>query len=246
MDTKYTSAFSRMAEATIGQLVARDRVDRVKRIARAWAFMQESGRIPEKYPCEIWPGVERITAAVRLDMVYTYELPAAERAILDGIVRHQRPRTIFEFGTFTGATTALLADAAPDDSLVHTIDLPDSAFPAGGFGGWFTSDLVGKAFAADERYKDRIVLHRQDLNTFDFEALEGRVDLVFVDASHTYEAVLHDSRCALRILAPGGTIIWDDYQPAQWDSVRALNKVAARRPLIRVTNTRLVIYQHNR
>ena len=86
--------------------------------------MDECRRIPEWYPAEIWPELRQICGMVPLDMTQTFELPIGERALLDGLVRLLRPKVIFELGTFTGATTKLLADAAPPQAVIHTIDLP--------------------------------------------------------------------------------------------------------------------------
>lgn len=106
--------------------------DRCKQLARYWVFMDECRRIPEWYPAEIWPELRQICGMVPLDMTQTFELPIGERALLDGLVRLLRPKVIFELGTFTGATTKLLADAAPPQAVIHTIDLPAERFPVGG------------------------------------------------------------------------------------------------------------------
>lgn len=37
-----------------------------------------------------------------------------------------------------------------------------------------------------------------------------RFDLVYVDASHAYADVLHDSLFAWRLTKPGGVVLWDD------------------------------------
>jgi hypothetical protein len=237
----YARGLRRAAVATRGNLTAPDRGDRLKRAVRQWTFMYESSRLPEVFPTDLWPGIDSVPAVVTLDMSSSFELPVAERALLDGLVKLKTPRAIFEFGTFTGSTTVLLAEAAPADALVHTIDLPASAFPAGGFDGWFGSDLVGRSFEATAcRIRHKIVSHRADLADFDFEPFTGGADIVLVDADHSYESVLRDSRFAYRIVKPGGTIVWDDYHPTHWGSVRALNEVARDQPLVRVAGTRLV------
>jgi predicted O-methyltransferase YrrM len=240
----YVRGIRRAAVATGENLKAADRAERVKRAVRDWAFMYESSAIPVVFPDTIWPGIGTIEAAVRLDMSSSFELPIAERALLVGLVRLKEPKVIFEFGTFTGSTTVLLAAAAPADAVVHTIDLPESAFPPGGFDGWFRSELVGQAFdraTCSDRHK--IISHRADLADFDFKEFTGCADIVFVDADHSYESVLRDTRFAYRIATPGGTIVWDDYHPTHWGSVRALNYVARDQPLVRIAGTRLVACQ---
>lgn len=233
----------RVASSTAPQLFRSGRTTRIKQAARHWVYMHESTMIPEAFPKDVWPGIESVKGCCDLDMSYTYELPFGERALLAGVVQFKQPKLLFEFGTFTGLTTVLLADVAPEGSVVHTIDQPDSSFPAGGFDGWFTTDMVGSKFLDEQRFQGKIVLHRADLRTFDFDEFHGKVDLVFVDAAHSYEAVLEDSRLAFDLVAPGGTIIWDDYQPAQWGVVRALNEIAQERPLKRVQYTRFAVCQ---
>ena len=208
--------------------------------------MYESSQIPLLFPIDIWPGIADEPATVALDMRYSFELPFGERALLSGLVKMRKPQMIFEFGTFTGSTTLLLADASPVDCIVHTIDLPDSAFPPNGFDNWFTSALVGTYLClADRKRSDKVIAHRADLDTFDFTEFEAQADLVFVDADHSYESVLRDSQTAFRIVKPAGTIIWDDYHPSHWGSVRALNEIAQDNPLVRVGGTRLVACQLN-
>jgi hypothetical protein len=237
----YARGFRRAAVATRENLRAADRGERLKRAVRHWTFMHESSDLPEVFPAVLWPGIGAVQAAVTVDMSSSFELPIAERALLDSLVKLKSPKTIFEFGTFTGSTTVLLAAAAPAEAVVHTIDLPVSAFPPGGFDGWFRSELVGRSFeAATSRVRRKIISHRTDLADFDFEPFTGCADIVFVDADHSYQSVLRDTRFAYRIVKPGGTIIWDDYHPTHWGSVRALNEVARDQPLTRVAGTRFV------
>ena len=40
----------------------------------------------------------------------------------------------------------------------------------------------------------------------------GPFDLIFVDADHDYESAYRHSVTALNLLAPGGVILWHDYQ----------------------------------
>jgi predicted O-methyltransferase YrrM len=233
----------RVAIATGGHLRSPDRSSAFKRAARHWAFMNEELQIPEAYPNEIFPEMRDVHVPLTIDMESDFELPLGERAILAGLVKTRKPRTIFEFGTYTGTTTALLADIAESDTKIHTIDLPASAFPSGGFHGKFFADMVGRHFVDNDDYRDRIVLHRVDIKDFDFTPFKADVELVFVDADHSYDQVVRDTHLALDLVAPGGTIMWDDYQPAHWGVVRALNELSRSVPLRRIAGTRFVIYE---
>jgi predicted O-methyltransferase YrrM len=162
-----------------------------------------------------------------------WELPYGEKVILDGIVRLLAPTTLFEFGTFTGETSVLLADAAPEGAVVHTVDLPEELDPEIG--------AIGQAFKDRPEYANTIVQHRVDLRSFDSEPFRGTVDFIFIDAAHDFNSVTKDSELALKMLRPGGCIVWDDYHPSQWGTVKALNELRKSYPLIRIAYSRFVV-----
>ena len=197
-----------------------------------------TNRVPVEYLSRLIPGAVTLPPNVRMDFVHHFELPYGERCVLAAIATAVHPRVIFEFGTFTGSTTRLLADAAPM-AVVHTIDLPDAELESEP---WIAA-VVGSAFSADPSYRGRILSHRCNAQTFDYEPFRGGCDLVFVDASHDYADVAHDSRRALEIMSEKGVVIWDDYQPGLNGVVQALNELHAEGlELARVAHTRLVIH----
>ena len=175
--------------------------------------------------------------AVTLSDFHPFELPYGERAILDGLVRHISAQSIWEFGTYTGSSTVVMAGALAEGGVVETIDLPGDGAPGR------QADRIGEAIRARPDLASRIVQHRCDLRQFDFRAWIGKVDLVFVDASHQYNDVLADSRIALELLSPGGVIVWDDYQAAHPGVVRALTEVGIGYPLVHVAGSRLVVHR---
>jgi hypothetical protein len=226
----------RIARTTGRLLRSPDRLENIKSLARWWTFRDESQAIPEQFIGDLFPGIEQVCTPLPLAMENNFELPYGEKAILDGLVHLLEPRTLFEFGTATGTTTVLLADAAPEGAVVHTVDLPEDADPEIGLG------AVGSAFNGRPEYRDRIVQHRVDLRSFDVEPFRKAVDFVFVDAGHDYDSVRHDSAVAFEMLRPGGCIVWDDYQPIHWGTVRALNEVGRDHKLSRFAYSRFVVY----
>src|SRR4051812_30179125 len=112
-----------------------------------------------------------------------------------------KPRTLFEFGTATGETTVLLAEAAPKGAIVHTLDLPEELAPEIGAG------VVGRAFRDKPQFAGIIVQHRVDLRSFDVEPFRRAVDFVFIDAGHDFDSVSKDSELAFQMLRPGGCIV---------------------------------------
>jgi len=146
-----------------------------------------------------------------------------EQMLVLSIAKRRQCKRIFEFGTFDGKTSANLSVNLPD-AQIYTIDLsPDQlgkvALPVG------KCDLP---FILKERTGDKlsgsakVIQLYGDTARFDFSSWYGTCDLVFVDACHEYEYVLNDSEIALRLLAPGGAVLWHDY--GNWVGVtNALN-----------------------
>ncbi len=151
---------------------------------------------------------------------------SSELAILSLLAADCRADSlVFEIGTFDGRTTLNLAFSVPDGCRVLTLDLPadvESALPldAG------ERHMVDKPVsgARIDRYRgthpevtDRIEQHLGDSARFDFSPWYGCCDLVFVDASHAAPYVLSDSRQAVKLLRPGGMLVWHDY--GIWEGV---------------------------
>lgn len=152
-----------------------------------------------------------------------------DQIILIALAKQRGVKAVFEFGTFDGKTTANLATNLPDAEIL-TIDLPFAAAP------------VMSASKADLRLVHRWSPTRLDaLNVtrlcgdtarFDFSPWYGTRDFIFVDACHEYEYVKNDTEVALKLLKPGGLIVWHDY--GQWPGVtRALNEFHAVDPRFR-------------
>jgi len=157
------------------------------------------------------------------------------------------PRTIFEIGTYHGDTTWLLARNVPA-ARVYTLD----------FGG--LDDVQGAQLEvtdADEYFREwgrgarfrgtpeaeRITQLVGDSATFDFSPYRGSIDLVYIDASHSYSYVRADTEAALAMLSPRGAIVWDDY--THYAGIFAyLNELARslEQPIVHLLDTRLAVY----
>jgi len=163
-------------------------------------------------------------------------------------------RRLFEFGTCTGKTAYLWAANAPADAVVTTLTLAPEQLsdyaPAAG------DDAEAAGAAAAESTFDsflytgtpeaaKIEQLYGDSKAFDETPYAGRCDLVFVDGSHAYSYVKSDSEKALRMVRPGGLVLWDDYHgprraPGVW---RALNELNRSHPLMHLAGTTLVAYR---
>ena len=144
---------------------------------------------------------------------------------------------VVEIGTFDGRTTLNLAvNAAPAD--VFTLDLPPderAAFAlAPGERQYVDKPQPGARFRgcdpAWQAAARRITQLLGNSATFDWSPYGGRAGLVFVDGSHAYEYVRKDSETAMRLVVPGGIVLWHDY--GRWEGVsRALDELEAERRL---------------
>lgn len=150
---------------------------------------------------------------------------AEELIAISRIVRSARPRESFEFGTFDGRTTLNIAANSPDNAVVYTLDLPageppDTALRLDASEVVYATKAAPGARLGRALTPARIVQLYGDSARFDFARYAGTIDFIFIDASHAYDYVIHDSRTAMKMLRPeGGTILWHDY--GSWDGVTA-------------------------
>ena len=153
-----------------------------------------------------------------------------ELCVINQLVRQRQPATIFELGTFDGRTTLNLAANTPPETRLWTVDLPAAAVDQTKFALSGTERNLVEKEKSGARFERRpegakITQLYGDTATFDFSPYHGKIDFVFIDASHAYEYVLNDSRIALKLLRAGrGTIVWHDY--GEWIGVTgALNEL---------------------
>ena len=129
---------------------------------------------------------------------------AAEMATLAALVALKRPKRILEFGTYDGFSTWHLWANSDETAEIVTIDLPPGSVVTG------SSDraLQGVASRPYLPKDKRIRLVETDSRRWEPD-VKG-VDFCFIDAGHTYQCVKNDSEKALRIMNPGGLIVWHD------------------------------------
>jgi len=212
-----------------------DRNRRLRLGLRYWVHLEQD-ILPSVYLTDLWPTLNGVAPTCGVGIRHIFELPYGERLVLAAIAHHVAPGVVFEFGTFSGSTTRLLSDSAPS-AIVHTLDLPPEELPEP----WLV-DAIGREFRDLPHYRDRIRMHRQNSRAFDGTPFHRGIDLIFVDGSHEYEDVLHDSRMALDMRREGGVIVWDDYQAIIPGVVMALNELSREHRLFRIMHTRLVVY----
>jgi len=163
-------------------------------------------------------------------------------------------RNIFEFGTCTGKTTYLLAANSPEDAKITTLTLrPDqlNSYEKKGTDGKdaihdaLQESVFTKFLYSNTPEEKKIRQLFGDSKHFDETPYEKLMDLIFIDGSHAYSYVMSDTEKALKMIAPGGIILWHDYRgPRQTQDVfKALNQLSKKMKLFHIKETSLVAFK---
>lgn len=179
--------------------------------------------------------------AVVSDSWVAWNLHTTDQIALKAIVLGRGARTAFEIGTFNGTTTRLLAETLPDDGWVVTLDLPPAQFDATQHAPGFTGSQVGEAYKASPA-AGKITQLLQDSLSFDAGPYAGRCDVVLVDGAHDYVHGLADTATSLKLVAPGGVILFDDFEPYWHGLVRGIATAMHGNRLARIAGTPLGVY----
>jgi predicted O-methyltransferase YrrM len=129
---------------------------------------------------------------------------ASEMMALATLAAAWGPAHVLEFGTNDGASTWHLWANSPPDCRLTTLDLPAGTKVEGSS----DSDLQGigsRPYLPDDP-RVRLV----EIDSRAWEPDTPGVDFCFIDAGHTYECVKNDTEKALKVLAPGGLLLWHD------------------------------------
>lgn len=167
----------------------------------------------------------------------------------------KKSRRILEFGTCTGRTTYLLAKNSPPGAVVTTLTLSPKMQEA------FAVEKEDAALSIKQALEESVFTDFyytgtsveskvkqlfMDSKQFDESEYVNSCDLIFVDGAHTYSYVLSDSRKALRMIKPGGLILWHDYFliPGVTKGVyQALTELSSEYPLRSVRETTFAVYR---
>jgi hypothetical protein len=172
--------------------------------------------------------------------------PQYDAFVIAALCRLWKCGAVFEIGTFHGETAWLIAHNNPD-ATIYTLDLPqieatrDAVHELTDSNYFQTWDRGIKFHDTPE--SARIVQLYGDSATFDYSPYRGRMDLVFIDASHSYNYVKSDTEAGLSMLSGSGTIIWDDY--THYPGIYLyLHELAPRldHPIVHLLGTRLAMY----
>ncbi|HEU5046865.1 MAG TPA: class I SAM-dependent methyltransferase [Rickettsiales bacterium] len=187
-------------------------------------------------------------------------LTLLESSILVSLYKLCKPREIFEFGTYLGASTLLLAENSESDVKVTTLDIDTAALPENQSSGQdilHNADdndaFLRRSFAQSGAiYLDRaapetqrkVTRLYQDSRTLDVtkQELADRFGYIFIDGGHDYETVKIDTQNALKMAKEDSVILWHDYRSAiHGDVTRFIDgEHSLRYPLYHVEHTMLV------
>lgn len=162
-------------------------------------------------------------------------ITAEEMMVISALVKSRKAATCFEIGTFDGRTTENISRNQPAGGRCYTLDLPPPATEAEmdtglelatGDATYIMKKQSGGRISESVKTEGRIVQLYGDSAQFDFSPYYGKIDLMFVDGSHSYEYVLSDSEFAYKMVRSGGIILWHDYDSRWWPGVtKALNEL---------------------
>ena len=194
----------------------------------------------------VFPGIE--SADVQMVRSFDREpllsMSASEVVALGAMVRILKPERILEIGTFEGNTTVNLAANAPPGARVFTLDLPPDW---GGQFGLGVPDIhdnaavghhTGRQFKGSQ-YANKVTQLWGDSAEFDWDEFSP-FDFILIDGCHTYEYAVADTRNALRVVRPGGVIVWHDYGMLE-DVSLAVDEIAERMKVHAIRGTRLAV-----
>jgi len=167
---------------------------------------------------------------------------ATDLLLLRGLARKTQAENYLEIGTWRGES---VANIAPLVKEAVTINLPDSEIRKLG---------LGEDYVASHRFFSRNlknVTHVQaNSKEFDFQSLQKKFDLIFVDGGHNYDSVLADTASVAKIVNPeNGVIVWHDYarnpEKIRWEVLCAILDglpTEMHQHLYHISNTLCAIY----
>ena len=171
-------------------------------------------------------------------------MPPQDIYALLRMVHWIRPKRMFEIGTFHGMTTAHLA--LNSSAKIYTLDLPREL--AADLRRYTPQDaaLLQRREEIGKEYRPlntngRIQQLFGDSTIFDYRPYHRSIDLVLVDACHQFDAVITDSRNALKLLGEKGVVLWHDFGNSR-DVTRALKRLAKELPIFHIEGTWLAAY----
>ena len=188
-------------------------------------------------------------------------LTLLESSVLVSLLKLSGARSLFEFGTFRGATSILLAENSHPEARLVTVDIPhdqvetpataakpDAVLSDGDANDQYLREEFVRLGAACIRRADESVRNKIDCVLTDSRLIDPAgcgwseaFDYIFIDGGHDIETVRSDTANADQMIRPDGVIIWHDFESGIHDGVtRFLRGEGQQRDLYHVEHTMLV------
>lgn len=164
--------------------------------------------------------------------------PEVGRVLYDYALKVPPNRTIVELGSYHGKSTAYLALASRESNgpMIQAVDTWSEAHSE-----WRSAVMNRIPSPSLERFRqqlehvglyDRVLAHqgtsvdtaREYAESF-ADGTAAPIGLLYVDADHSYEAVMADFNAWRDLVAPDGIIIFDDYTRTNPGVLRALRQL---------------------
>jgi hypothetical protein len=188
-----------------------------------------------------------------------------ESMLILTLLKMSHPKNVFEFGTYMGATAAILSLNTDDDTKIYTIDLPISESVGNQTASAKEQKL--RVARADGESDDEFLIKRStsvgpvildgmkakeiskvtrlygDSRAYDYGPYCGSMDFIWIDGGHDYDVVKSDTENALKMLNAGNemaTLAWHDYgNPECPEVTQYLNELSESRSFFSIGSTML-------
>jgi len=121
----------------------------------------------------------------------------------------RRRERILELGTHLGYTTENIARSFPN-SAVHTVDIiKEIESNVKHISDFQKLEILSKEESGKMISSKNVTQFKMTTDSF-FEQTKEKYDLIFIDASHSYTAVINDTNNSIDHLNNGGIIVWHD------------------------------------
>ncbi|MFZ0630666.1 MAG: class I SAM-dependent methyltransferase [Acidobacteriaceae bacterium] len=173
-----------------------------------------------------------------------------ESFILVATMRLVHAQRLFEFGTFLGRTTFILALNSAPSAHIFTLDFDAATDPS------ILQHEADAGLTAMHRnanaldfmgtpVEDKVTLLNGDSLRFDFSLYHGQMDWIFIDAGHDRVSVQSDTENALRMINRDrpSCIAWHDYQNPEYpDLTGYLDELSRQEPLFHVADSKVCLW----
>lgn len=158
-------------------------------------------------------------------------------------IRIVQAKKIFEIGTFRGNTTLHMALNSDENSEIYTLDADEETIASMGMTKMYEwrNHFPPEYDGCQVDHK----IHQMTGNSqkFDFNPYVGQIDLMLIDADHSYLGVMSDTNNALEVVKSTGCIAWHDYlNPTTSGNTFYLDELSDEIDLFHIEDTTTVLH----